>query len=111
MSVQWDPWTGRPSELESVMKQRISAYVREVGCGDYKIGITNDPERRFREYKSSDDVYDRMIVIYQSKSWKSVTDFEKRMVDYYIEYDANLTRGGGGSYGAGPYYMYVVIRD
>ena len=110
MSIQWDVWTGWPSNLKSSFRRRVSAYVRNVDFYDFKIGITNNPKRRFREYRNSDDVYDRMIVIYETSSLDSVRHFEALMIDDY-EYSANFASGGGGSYGDPPYFMYVVIRD
>ena len=61
---------GWPSKIESEFLKRVSAFVR--GCKSYKIGITNNPENRFSQpdYRA----YNRMIVMYQTQSWKSALE-------------------------------------
>ena len=102
MSIEYDPWTGWPSDLEESFKRRVSAYVRNCGLYKYKIGITNDPERRFRQpdYRHR---YNKMIVMYQTNSSNSVDDMEKRLIEYYKCYCANEISGGGGPKGAPPF--------
>lgn len=109
MSIKYDDWTGWPSNLEGSFHRRVSAYVRNCDENNYKIGITNNPERRFREHKRSG--YNKMIVMYRTSSWKSAGDMEDRLIEYCEKYSANLVRGGGGSYGDPPYFLYLIIKD
>ena len=101
---------GWPANLEPRFRRRVSAFVR--GCKSYKIGITHDPEDRFNrpDYR----VYNRMIVMYQTQSWDSAVDFEKRLIAHYKDdYACDAIRAGGaGRKGKKtPYFLYVVIND
>ena len=104
---------GWPSNLESEYRRRVSRLVR--GCKSYKIGITHDPKDRFNrpDYR----VYDWMIVIYRTQSWKSAGKLEKRLIKYYKDdkedprIDNERAGGSGSSSEEPPYFLYVVIDD
>lgn len=100
--------TGRPKSVVSTVLRKISAHTREDRVRYFKIGITNNPERRFQqEYAGS---YDKMIVVYKSSSINSVSDLEDQLVEHNKELCDNIVAGGGGNYGDPPYFLYVVIK-
>jgi hypothetical protein len=106
-NVIFNFYTGRPSKVVTDVSRRISAYTREDRVRSFKIGITNHPERRFREAYSTN--YDKMIVIYKSKSINSVSTLETQLIEYNIDFTDNIIAGGGGNIGKPPYYLYVAI--
>jgi protein involved in ribonucleotide reduction len=101
--------TGRPSEIVSNVLRSISAYTRVDRVSYFKIGITCNPENRFRQAYAG--TYDKMLVIYQSSSVKNVRNLEYLLIEHNRELCDNIIAGGGGNYGEPPYYMYVVIRE
>jgi hypothetical protein len=100
--------TGRPEEVVSDVLRSISAYTRRDRARGFKIGITNDPERRFREAYAH--AYHKMAVVYQSSSINNVSQLERELIEHNQGLADNIISGGGGNYGTPPYYMYVVIR-
>lgn len=106
--VIYNYFTGRHSEVVSDVLRSIGAYTREDRVRSFKIGITNDPQRRFQEEYAS--YYDKMIVLYRSSSINSVSTLEDELVEHSSELADNIIAGGGGNYGAPPYFLYVVIR-
>ena len=72
----------------------------------FKIGITNDPNARASKYGSD---YHEMIVLYKSDSLESVSEAERDLIDHNEEITKNRIAGGGGNYGAPPYYLYLVL--
>jgi len=105
-AVHFDFERGRPSTVASALRRRVSAYTRNVGR--FKIGITNNPRRRFSNGYSAD--YDEMIVLYKSSSIDSVSQVERDLIDHNQEITKNRIAGGGGNYGDPPYYLYLVLR-
>jgi hypothetical protein len=110
MSVHYDYNTGRPSSILSTVIRRVSAFTRcgQVDC--FKIGITNNPERRWRE--SYKEVYDKMLVVYCSKSRNHVTRLEYEIVNHNWDHCDNVRAGGGGGIAkdSSYFYLYVVVR-
>ena len=100
--------TGRPSEVATTLRRRLSAYTRKDRVHGFKIGITNNPHARFSSGYSKD--YDEMIVLYKSSSLDSVSEVERDLIDHNKEITENRIAGGGGDYGDPPYYLYVVLR-
>lgn len=101
--------TGNPNDIVSSVLRSISAYTRFDRVSSFKIGITCNPENRFRQAYA--DSYDKMLVVYQSSSIKNVRDLEYLLVEHNRELCDNIISGGGGNYGEPPYYMYVVVRE
>ena len=107
--VFYNEVTGWPSEVLSTVLRKISAYTRRNKVRYFKVGITNNPERRFdEEYKYN---YDEMIVIYCSNSYDNVCDLERELVNHNRGLADNIIGGGGGRRGEPPYNMYVVIKN
>lgn len=106
--VEYKFATGWPSEVVSGVLRSISAYTRRGRVRGFKIGITNDPERRFREAYAH--AYHKMAVVYQSTSIDNVAELERLLIEHNRELADNIIAGGGGNYGAPPYYLYVVMR-
>ena len=102
--LEWDICPDWPGRDESSFHRRISACTRNRRS--FKIGITGDPEQRKAGY---DGTYDRMIVLYETKSKKNARKFEKRLIDYYGDRTGNEKRGGGPLSGP-PFYLYVVTN-
>lgn len=109
MSVFYSYSTGRPSSVLSSTRRRISAFTRFGNIRRFKIGITNNPERRWRE--SYQYAYDNMLVVYQSSSITCVSQVEYELINHNWEFCDNQVSGGGGSIASfGPYYLYIVIK-
>lgn len=105
--VFYNEVTGRPQAVVSTVLRKISAYTRESNVRWFKIGITNNPERRFQKHKTN---YDRMVVIYRTISLDSVCELECELIEHNRELADNMIGGGGGKAGKPPYYLYVVIK-
>lgn len=106
--VHFNLMTGKPSDVVSTLRRRVSAYTREDRVDRFKIGITNNPSGRFCKGYARD--YDEMIVLYQSVSLDSVSQVECDLIEHNAEITRNRIAGGGGNYGEAPYYLYLVIR-
>ncbi len=105
MNLRSQIQTGWPNQI--TLHQTISAYVRYDRVTGFKIGITNNPQARAANYGGA---YDEMIVLYQTNSDKNVREMEYILTQYYRDVSDNINDGGGGPKGAGPYYLYIVLR-
>lgn len=107
MTVHYDFYTGTPRQIADALKELVDEYTQD-GQFDFKIGITNDPEARYRA--AYQDKYDFMIVIYKSSSHENVKAVEKELINDNLGFSDNKVGGGGGPVGAsGPYYTYIVV--
>ena len=111
MKLKYDVDSGWPSQLDERMKKRIGAYTRYSSA--FKIGITNWPERRKREYERNNARhYSEMIVLYETSSRSHAGHMETQLIDQ--NWDRlelrNQIGGGGGPHGEGWYYLYIVRR-
>ncbi|MBI3481107.1 MAG: GIY-YIG nuclease family protein [Nitrosomonadales bacterium] len=106
--VSFDTTTGTPSQVRSTLLQRISAYTRQNRIRQFKIGITNHPDRRYSQAYA--DEYDEMIVIYETSSINHVSTLEAALIEHNWEFTDNQVGGGGGNIGDPPYFLYVVLR-
>lgn len=107
--VHFDPLTGAPGRVLSRLLRKLSAYTREDCVKNFKIGITNYPERRFSQAYAR--YYDEMIVLYQTTSIDFVSQIEALLVEHNWEITDNTIAGGGGNIGVPPYFLYVVLRQ
>src|ERR1700674_873828 len=96
------------SAVVSDVSRSISAYTREDRVRFFKIGITNDPDRRFREAYAKH--YDKMFAIYESKSIYSVSRLEDEFIENNRDLSDNIVAGGCGNIGISPFYLYVVVK-
>ncbi len=109
MELQHDyHYIGHLTQVRETLKRSVSQYIRYHNC--VKIGITNNPERRKKEYAKSRN-WDKMVVLYSTTSLKYIREIERELIEYNWDYVHNLISGGGGDYSQPPYYLYVVIRD
>jgi len=100
--------TGWPSQLN--LHQRVSAFTRPDRCISFKIGITNNPDKRASLYRGSGTIYHEMVLLYRTSSDTHVRAMEVFLCDYYKESSDNVNAGGGGPGGEGPYYLYLTIQ-
>lgn len=105
----WD-WSGWPSQVAAVLKNAITNHANHARA--FRIGITNDPEQRMSAYRSEGRGYDKMIVLYSTRSRKNAVKLEKELIDHNWGWDKlkNFRGGGGGPHGEGGYYLYIVLR-
>ena len=109
MSVHYEYETGRPNDVFTTLARRIGAYSRLTLVERFKIGISNNPDRRWRDaYKCA---YDEMIVLYATTSISNVSILESLRVERNLELCDNLIGGGGGNVGPPPYYLYLVRKN
>lgn len=110
MRLVYDVQSGWPSRLTTI-HSRIGALKRR-SCA-FKIGITNRPKTRMRQYeKSNPRHYSEMRVIYRTSSRRNAAELERQLVDrnWLDPRIRNEVGGGGGKPGAGKYYLYLVRR-
>ena len=103
MEVIYNYWTGWPNQVIPSLRRSISKYRRS--SSSFKIGITNDPDRRAMEYGFT---YDVMVVLYRTSSDRFVRQIESLLIEEYWYDCDNTVGGGGGSRGCPPYYLYIV---
>lgn len=109
MSVYYSYLTGNPADVTTPLIKRVSAFTRNSKVTNFKIGITNDPDRRWRElHKFS---YDEMLVLYGSSSINNVSLLETWVIEHNRDHCDNIKAGGaGGIAELPPYYLYVVVK-
>ena len=105
--VCFDALTGSLATVGSAVLRKLSAYTRGDRVAGFKIGITNDPIRRFREAYAHQ--YDEMIVVYRTSSIDNVSLLETILIEHNWELTDNEVAGGGGNIGHPPYYLYVAL--
>ncbi len=107
-NVEYNYLTGQPRRIISDVLRSISAYTRSDRVESFKIGITNNPEKRFKASYAS--TYDKMIAVYRSTSIDNVSRLEAELIEHNRDLSDNIIAGGGGNIGDPPYYLYVVIK-
>ncbi|MCY4240555.1 MAG: hypothetical protein OXD36_02295 [Rhodobacter sp.] len=112
MPVRWNFWTGHISEIIPTLRKALGAYARHNA--GFKVGITANPEGRWRQHRK--DGWREMVVIYRTASPDSVREAERLLIEHGWEChpDAiwNEQRGGGGGPMKGKadaYFVYVVL--
>jgi hypothetical protein len=109
MNIIYNQTTGYPNQVLSTVCRRISAFTRKTKVCNFKIGITCNPERRWREAYANE--YDNMLVVYQSTSVRFVRNLEYELINHnWIHCDNVISGGGGGKGSASPFYLYVVRK-
>lgn len=107
--IWWNWYSGHPSIALPSMRRALGQYLRQAS--NFKIGLTNDPERRWYERYQYD--WDQMIVIYRTTSWRYVAEIEDALIQYgwdrYLDRSWNQYSGGGGvREGFSEYWVYIV---
>lgn len=105
--------TGLPNFIEGRLHRKIGALARH-GCLHQKIGITNNPAKRWPRHRQAG--WHRMDVIYRSDSHHDVVYLERRLIERFENgltvtpgYYYNAVGGGGGRLPRqGPYFVYVI---
>lgn len=100
---------GWPSTLDP--RRTIAAITRpDWKIVHYKIGITDDPKRRSREYEREGD-YNEMILLYKTTSHINAAKLENYLVEHFMPHDRcdNATSGGAGRWDRDAYYHYLYI--
>jgi len=111
LDVRYETDSGWPSALENLWR-RVSAYTRGDRIIGWKVGLTNNPERRAYSYdRDTDYYYDEMVAIYETSSIKNARDLEFAITSEYDGYCDNERLGGAGPDSATPpYYVYLVLK-
>ena len=113
--VYYNQYTGLPGKVSDGIRRSIGAYSR-WGAFHRKVGITNDPIRRWvQAYRHNGSK--SMIVVYESSLHTHVCELERMMTGRFFDnlmvtpgYYWNATGGGGGRQPHnGPYYLYFVL--
>jgi hypothetical protein len=102
MSVTYWYSTGHVSSVLSVLRHALGCYAR--GAEWIKVGITRTPEIRFEAHQrqwNEGEKWDRMVVVYQTSSWRSACRVEDALIRYartrpYAGKLFNQVAGGGG---------------
>ena len=72
VSVYYDEVTGWPSSVASPIRRKLGGYTRDSKVRRFKIGLTNNPERRFSVGYSTS--FDELIVLYRTSSIDHVSE-------------------------------------
>lgn len=100
-------YSGFPSNVIPLLKISISLFKRNYKR--VKIGITNNPERRWKEHLRQDtESWDRMIVKYRTQSVNYANLIEK----YFIKNDPELCNRWPGKSNMSEsdyYYVYILL--
>ena len=71
-----------------------------------KVGITNNPEIRWKQHKLQDPRWEDFVVAYKTNDRNEVKSLEKKITKIYnIE---NIRMGGGGPNSTGTQYLYFL---
>lgn len=108
MKLEVDYWTGNINDVIESLNRSIAQHIRNNT--KVKIGITCDPERRYKEHSLSKENWDRMVVKYKTSSVNYINELEKKLIAHHWEYIKNEVAGGGGPNGTPPYYLYLLIK-
>jgi predicted GIY-YIG superfamily endonuclease len=121
MSVEYNYSRGHLNAVERELRQAVGQYGRRNAY--YKIGITGNPEERWRghqrERAQENDTWDKMVVIYQTSSWEHACECERRLIEYcdakqHVHRAETFSErhGGGGrppTTHEGPFYVYILL--
>ena len=100
-------YSGFPANVIPLLRISISLFLRNYRR--VKIGITIDPERRWKEHLRQDaESWDRMVVKYRTKSVNNTNRIEK----YFIETEPalyNTWPGWSNMSDSDYYYVYILL--
>ena len=102
--------SGWPRQVTKNLRDEIYNCTKRQS---FKIGITNNPKRRAKEYRNSD--YRLMHILYKTNSIGHARELEKILIkqfrDKWNKRLENSIGGGGGRTSDGMYYLYVVVTQ
>jgi len=102
--------TGHPINTFETLNRRLIVYKGKYKL--VKVGITGrNPQARFNEHLKYNGDWQRMIVIYKTKSTRYANNMEYWLVDKHKN-DLINTREGGGSWlseSVPHYYVYLLL--
>ena len=100
-------YSGFPKDVIPLLRISISLFLRNYRR--VKIGITNNPERRWNEHLRQDvESWDRMVVKYVTKSVNNANRIEK----FFIEAEPalhNRWTGWSNMSDSDYYYVYILL--
>lgn len=99
--------TGHLNTVKGTLNRKIGQFKSQ--SLKMKIGITNNPERRFKQHLRSGN-WDKMVVIYETQSERYIRKMEEFLVERHWYDTVNIAPGGGGNLGSGPYFVYLLLR-
>jgi hypothetical protein len=106
---RWQERTGHLSNLVPSLRRALGQYARY--CTEFKIGLTVDPQSRWRAHVR--DGWREMVVVYSTTSEDYVWDAEQLLIEHGLDayyYAECLNRIGGGlRRGHRRYYVYIVV--
>ena len=103
-------YTGNPNVICSRLNISVGQYCRRYN--NVKVGITNNPRRRFYEHidRNPEMHWERMVVKYKTSSVNNANTVE----DWFINNRPDLVNkwtGRSGMSGNGPFYVYFLLGD
>ena len=102
--------SGWPRQVDKKLHDEISNCTKRQR---FKIGITNNPERRASQYRYND--YRLMHILYETSSIDHARELEKNLIAQFRDKCKNrlenIIGGGSGRPSDGMYYLYVVVTQ
>jgi len=88
-------------KLSNLAKTLLITYFYYV-----KVGITNNPETRWKRHQQEDPRWEDLVVAYETGDRTEVKKLERRLTEIYnLE---NIKMGGGGPNPKGKQYLYFL---
>ena len=114
MEIKYNLRSGWPRLVTKNLRDEIYNCTKRQS---FKIGITNNPERRAREYRNSD--YRLMHILYKTSSINHARELERNLIAQFRDKWnkrrnkrlENSIGGGSGRPSDGMYYLYVVVTQ
>ena len=101
---------GQPNEVIDSLLISVGRYI--ANNKQCKVGITGrHPDNRFAEHIASGIKWERMVVIYKSKSAKNCNTLEYWLVERFFDDLTNQRTGGGSELSEdGYFYVYILLK-
>lgn len=109
-SLEYYYETGWPDNIIETLNRSMGQYQRYYKY--VKVGITSDPERRFGEHKRNRTYeWERMIVVYATKSVKHANIVEDWFIANREELLVNKYKGTSNMCNSDYYYAYFLLGN
>lgn len=100
-------YSGFPANVIPLLRISISLFLRNYKR--VKIGITNNPERRWKEHQRQDaESWDRMVIKYVTTSVNNANRVEKFFIDAEPALHNRWT-GWSNMSNSDNYYVYILL--